>query len=165
MQRCERDKREVRTALCMLYDVLRLQPGVTSYYVCLDSRSCVVRVIIRGGDDESQLLEQLLKWNMFSARFWNSGVTSGRWQVFGLTMDNIVGASSWSRFALTTFDITGFARHHNATTGDVTLSRRLTATAFGLAVASGSLTVALRCPGCCKRPRAAFGALSSSMHC
>ncbi|KAL0023511.1 hypothetical protein WJX79_005411 [Trebouxia sp. C0005] len=31
-------------------------------------------------------------------------------------MDNIVGASSWSRFALTTFDITGFARHHNATT-------------------------------------------------
>jgi len=86
-------------------------------------------------------------------------------QVLVLTMSNIVRASSWSQSVGTAFDITGFARPRNATTGDATLSKRLSPTVVAFAAANGSLTVLLRCRDCCKHPRAAFGALSSLMHC
>jgi len=88
-----------------------------------------------------------------------------RYQVFVLTMTRIVTTCIWSQPVGTALDVPDFARHRNATTGDATLSKRLSPTVAALAAANGDLTVRLRCRDCCKHPRAAFGALSSFMHC
>ena len=80
-------------------------------------------------------------------------------------MTNIVTTLIWIQPVGTALDIPDFARHRNATTGDATLSKLLSPTGAAFAAANGDLTVTLQCRDCCKHPRAAFGALSSFMHC
>jgi len=82
-----------------------------------------------------------------------------------LTMTRIVTTTIWSQPVETAIDIPEFARHRNTTTGDATLSTRLSPTVAAFTAANGDLTVTLRCRDCCKHPRAAFGALSWFMHC
>ena len=80
-------------------------------------------------------------------------------------MTKIVRTFIWSQTIGAALDIPEFGRHRNATTDDATLPKRLSSSVFAFAAANCDLTVILRCRDCCKHPRAAFGALSSYMHC
>ena len=60
-----------------------------------------------------------------------------------LSMTMIVRAVNWSQFVGIACSNTGFARHRNATTGDATLSKRLSPTVVACATANRDLTVIL----------------------